>query len=144
MGEGGICDHGQEAAMNADFTIRSAGPGALADLARPMPDAARGGVATQLPAEQTVAPAANADAARNNASSQENGNESERQARQTRFDPATAEFVYRVIDNETRRVVRQVPDQAMLRLRAYTRAQQNAEVSTAAAHDPVQHIDSRA
>lgn len=130
--------------MNADFTIKSVGPSALADFARTTPDATRGGVATQLPAEQTVAPAANAGAARDDASRQNTSNESERQARQTRFDPATAEFVYRVIDNETRRVVRQVPDQAMLRLRAYTRAQQNAEASASSPRAPVQHIDSRA
>jgi uncharacterized FlaG/YvyC family protein len=130
--------------MNADFTIRSAGPSALTDLARPTPVAARDGVATQLASEQTVAPAANADASRNDAASQNRNKETERQARQTRFDPATAEFVYRVIDNETRRVVRQVPDQAMLRLRAYTRAQQSVEASISEQRSQLQRIDSHA
>lgn len=129
--------------MNADFTIRSAGPSALTETTRLTPIAARGGVATQLPAEQTVASAANAGAGRNDAPRQDSAqarlSEPEQQARQTRFDPATAEFVYRVIDNETRRVVRQVPDQAMLRMRAYTRAQQDAEASAA----QLQRIDNR-
>ena len=39
------------------------------------------------------------------------------------IDRAAAEVVYRVVDNRTSLVVRQFPDEARLRARAYLRAQ---------------------
>jgi hypothetical protein len=38
------------------------------------------------------------------------------------IDPETNEVVYRVLDERTRRVVHQAPDQALLRMQAYDRA----------------------
>jgi hypothetical protein len=38
------------------------------------------------------------------------------------IDPATREVIYRVIDVRSRQVVRQVPDEALLRTRAYAHA----------------------
>ena len=38
------------------------------------------------------------------------------------LDPQTREVIYKVIDNRSRQVVRQVPEEALLRMRAYTRA----------------------
>ena len=57
-------------------------------------------------------------AARNN--SQADG---DRLSRQVIIDRAAAEVVYRVVDNRTALVVRQFPDEARLRARAYVRAQ---------------------
>jgi uncharacterized FlaG/YvyC family protein len=42
-------------------------------------------------------------------------------------DPRTRELVFQTISKETGEVVRQVPDEAMLRLRAYVREMQEAE-----------------
>lgn len=41
---------------------------------------------------------------------------------QVLLDPQSREVIFRMIDVRTRRVVEQVPDQALLRLRAYTNA----------------------
>jgi hypothetical protein len=38
------------------------------------------------------------------------------------LDPATRDLIFRVIDVRSRQVVRQVPDEALLRMRAYARA----------------------
>ena len=38
------------------------------------------------------------------------------------LDPATQDMIFRVIDVRSRQVVRQVPDEALLRMRAYARA----------------------
>jgi hypothetical protein len=38
------------------------------------------------------------------------------------LDPATQDLIFRVIDVRSRQVVRQVPDEALLRMRAYSRA----------------------
>lgn len=43
------------------------------------------------------------------------------------LDPASREVIFRMIDVRTRRVVQQVPEQALLRLRAYTRALESGE-----------------
>jgi hypothetical protein len=43
-------------------------------------------------------------------------------ARETVFDKAAGELIFRVVDTRSDRIVRQIPEQAMLRLRAYTRA----------------------
>jgi uncharacterized FlaG/YvyC family protein len=43
------------------------------------------------------------------------------------IDRAAAEIVYRVVDNRTSLVVRQFPDEARLRARAYLRAQDEAK-----------------
>jgi len=54
-------------------------------------------------------------------------------ARETIFDKAAGELIFRVVDTRSDRVVRQIPEQAMLRLRAYTRALDDL---TAAAQTP--------
>ncbi len=38
------------------------------------------------------------------------------------LDPATRDLIFRVIDIRSRQVVRQVPDEALLRMRAYAKA----------------------
>jgi hypothetical protein len=43
------------------------------------------------------------------------------------IDPQTRELIYRVIDVQSRQVVRQVPDEALLRVRAYAKALANGE-----------------
>jgi hypothetical protein len=43
-------------------------------------------------------------------------------ARDVHIDAQSREVIYRVIDTRTRQVIRQVPDEALLRNRAYSRA----------------------
>lgn len=83
--------------------------------------AAAPAVPTELPAAQAVSPAANIPAARNDSRPPENGNTGT--AHDAIIDPKTNEIVFRILDERTRHVIQQVPDQALLRLRAYVRAQ---------------------
>lgn len=108
--------------MSLDFTVKPVGAPAPATAMRSGADAAGSGVATDLPAAQSVAQASAAASSSNDPRA-----DSENLSRQVLFDRATAEVVYRVVDNRTDRIVRQVPEQAMLRLRAYTRATTAAE-----------------
>ena len=104
--------------MDAGLTIRpSAGVLETAQV-RPEPIPARGAVVTDLAPSQSVVAAANVAAARN---------DSERASEQPTthdivIDPAAREVIFRVVDVRSNRVVRQVPDQAMLRMKVYSRA----------------------
>ena len=51
------------------------------------------------------------------------------------IDPRTRELVFQTISKETGEVVRQVPDEAMLRLRAYVREMREAEENGRAGSD---------
>jgi uncharacterized FlaG/YvyC family protein len=50
-------------------------------------------------------------------------------------DPRTRELVFQTISKETGEVVRQIPDEAMLRLRAYVREMREAEENGRAGSD---------
>ncbi|WP_157223558.1 flagellar protein FlaG [Rhodovulum sp. PH10] len=49
----------------------------------------------------------------------------ENTTRQVVLDPQTREVVFRVIDSKSRQVLRQIPEEALLRMRAYNRALQD-------------------
>jgi hypothetical protein len=100
--------------MNSDFSIKPAG----APVAAPMPQpAADEAVATELPAHQSVTAADASPRARHDAQSA-GGNTSNNVI----LDRDAASVVYQVVDNRTSLVVKQYPDQAVLRRRAYFRA----------------------
>lgn len=48
------------------------------------------------------------------------------------LDPATQDLIFRVVDVRSRQVVRQVPEEAMLRMRAYARALTDGKSNTEA------------
>src|SRR5262249_16865407 len=89
--------------------------------ARPQPASVAVPVPTTLPASKTVtaapeyAGAGVHDPARRNAAEP-------RTTRDITFDPQTREVIYRVIDTNTGLVNYQVPDAAILRIKAYARA----------------------
>ena len=106
--------------MDAGLTIRpNSGAMPTAALARPAaaPAPAQQTVPTDLPAAKTVTAAQNATPLRNDLKRAE-----ESLTRDVVLDPQTREVVYKVIDTRFRQVVRQVPSEALLRMRAYTRA----------------------
>lgn len=96
--------------MGMDFNIRPAHPPAVVANTQPTSAAARDAVATLLPAEEAVM-AADAPARLRDSTS-----------RQTVFDRAAATMVHQVVDDRSNLVVRQFPDEALLRRRAYFRA----------------------
>ena len=57
----------------------------------------------------------------------ETRNDTPSTAHEVVIDPATREVIFRVIDVRSRQVVRQVPDEALLRARAYAQAIANGD-----------------
>jgi len=96
---------------------------------RPTPTPALGQVAEpDLAPGKSVSQVASAAAARNDTSS----SSSDLYQHTVHLDPATQEFVFRVIDSRTRQVVRQSPEEALLRMRAYARALNDGKGTVAA------------
>ena len=114
--------------MDAGLTIRpNAGANPTAAIARPaaVPASTQQTVPTDLPAAKTVIASPTVaslrnDVARNDVKSVVR-NVQDNVTRDVTFDPQTREVVYKVIDARSRQVVRQVPSEALLRMRAYTR-----------------------
>ena len=119
--------------MAADFSIRPIGASVATPAAGPSPDAAKAAVPTQLPPEKTVTAADTAQRANNDPEQ-----DSERLSHQIVIDRDANEVVYRVVDNRTALVVRQFPDEARLRARAYLRAQDLAKQDKESSHTDVQ------
>jgi hypothetical protein len=103
--------------MDTGVTIKP-NPGVVAQTYAPSIIASPDPVATDLPAPKAVTSAtATADPR----------NEAPPTTHETIIDPQTRELIYRVIDVQTRQVVRQVPDEALLRVRAYAQALANGD-----------------
>lgn len=102
--------------MSADFSVKPVGTPVVASIAKPLPDAAKDAVSTDLPPSQTATASDNASAPRNDTQAA-----NDRFAHDIQIDRAAAAIVYRVVDNRTGMVVRQYPDEARLRARAYYR-----------------------
>jgi hypothetical protein len=98
--------------MDAGITVK-ANAGVVGQSYAPPIAASSDPTATELPAAKVVTPAAAAAPARNDVQST---------THEVIIDPQTREVIYRVIDVRSRQVVRQVPDEALLRVRAYARA----------------------
>jgi hypothetical protein len=111
--------------MGTDFNIKPIGvSAAAAPVVRPQPDAARFAVHTELPAPKTTT-ATDAIADLRN----ERQAEADNLAQRIVIDRAAAEIVYSVVDNRTSLIVRQFPDDAQLRLRAYLHAQDETKAA---------------
>jgi len=103
--------------MGMDFNIKPVGAPAAISFAEPAGEAAHNAVATQMPPSQSVTASDVAAQVRNDPQEANAG-----ASRQVIFDRDSASMVYQVVDNRTNIVVRQFPDEAMLRRRAYFRA----------------------
>jgi hypothetical protein len=105
--------------MDAGLTIQPVTGVAVTDYVRPAATAGTG--PTQLPPEQTVAPAPDSTPT-NNGTAQPGNPSSDNITSSITIDPQSREVIYRVIDSRTRQVIQQVPDEALLRNRAYSQA----------------------
>jgi hypothetical protein len=94
-------------------------PASAAQMGHARPDSAPvpQAVRTELAAPRSVTAAEKIIPSRNNAARAPDAF-----AREVVIDPQTREVLFRVVDVRSRQVVRQVPDEALLRLRAYARA----------------------
>jgi flagellar protein FlaG len=88
------------------------------DASRVNAASAPGPVKTELPAQATVQQAAPPSKSENGGRGSEPDSATDL-ARRVTIDPDTQEFVFQKINRDSGEVVRQVPDQAILRMRAY-------------------------
>jgi uncharacterized FlaG/YvyC family protein len=108
--------------MSTDFNIKPVGAPVAAPIVQPISEAAHNAVATELPASQSVAASdagvrtnTNSDAVQVSISNASVSN-------QVVIDRDAASIVYQVVDNRTSQVVKQFPEEAVLRRRAYFHA----------------------
>jgi hypothetical protein len=100
--------------MSTDFSIKPVGAPVATPIPPPSSEAANRAIATQLPAPQSVTAADAGVRPRLNSDSADAS-----VSHQVVIDRAAASIVYQVIDEKTSLVVRQFPDEAVLRRRAY-------------------------
>ena len=105
--------------MSTDFNIKPVGAPVAAPVVQHVSEAAQHAVATQLPPSQSVSAAdagtranIDSDAVRVSISNASVSN-------QVVIDRDARAVVYQVVDNRTSQVVRQFPEEAVLRRRAY-------------------------
>jgi hypothetical protein len=115
---------GLEAAMSSDFSIKPMGAPVATPLAPPVSPAADEAVATELPAHQSVAAADASPRARNDTQGNNTQGPGGTTSNHVILDRDAGSIVYQVVDNRTSLVVKQFPDQGVLRWRAYARAQE--------------------
>jgi uncharacterized FlaG/YvyC family protein len=122
-------NYGQEAEMGSGLTIQPATQVLQTSAVASSPAKAQHAVESDLSpaksvqAAETVAPAHN-----------EVARAEDLFRHDIIIDPQSREVIFRVIDVRSRQVVRQVPDAALLRLRAYARALADRSSAAAAEH----------
>ena len=103
--------------MSTDFSIKPVGAPVAAPIVQPISHAAEQAVATELPASQSVT------ATEAGISPRYESNVAHRSlSNQVVIDRDAAAVVYQVVDNRTSLVVKQFPEEAVLRRRAYFHA----------------------
>jgi len=107
--------------MSSDFSVKPVGAPVATPFVQPTSPAADEAVATELPARQSVVAADAAPRVRNDTQ-----NAGGHTSNNVILDREAASVVYQVVDNRTSLVVRQFPDQGVLRRRAYARALEQA------------------
>jgi hypothetical protein len=100
--------------MSMDFNIKPVGAPVATSIAPPVSEAAHHAVATELPSPQSVTVVDASARAR-----VDSGVGTPSVSHQVVIDRAAASIVYQVVDEKTSLVVRQFPEEAILRRRAY-------------------------
>lgn len=103
--------------MSTDFSIKPVGAPVAAPIVQPIREAAEHAVKTELPPSATVTATDAAVAVR-----YDSDVVSSSKSNQVVIDRAAASIVYQVVDNRTSQVIKQFPEEAVLRRRAYFRA----------------------
>ena len=107
--------------MSTDFNIKPVGAPVAAPIVQPISEAAHQAVATELPAPQSVA-ASDAGARSSDTAAVQVSISTASVSNQVIIDRDARSIVYQVIDNRTSQVVKQFPEEAVLRRRAYFHA----------------------
>lgn len=104
--------------MSTDFNVKPVGAPVAAPIAQPISEAAFNAVATELPASQSVV-ASDAGARTSDSTPVQVSISAASVSNQVVIDRDTQSVVYQVVDNRTSQVVKQFPEEAVLRRRAY-------------------------
>ena len=107
--------------MSTDFNIKPVGAPVAAPIVQPISEAAHNAVATELPAPQSVA-ASDAGARSSDSAAVRVSISNASVSNQVVIDRDARAVVYQVVDNRTSQVVKQFPEEAVLRRRAYFHA----------------------
>jgi hypothetical protein len=108
--------------MDTGLAIRPTATATQPSIVRPEAAPVREAVATDLAPAQSVTAAANANAPRHDPTPAPDA-----RVRKIVLDAHSREVIFQVLDADSGRVVRQIPDEALLRLRAYARADAQGE-----------------
>jgi hypothetical protein len=104
--------------MSTDFNIKPVGAPVAAPIVQPISEAAHHAVATELPAPQSVV-ASDAGARTSDSAAVQVSISTASVSNQVVIDRDARAVVYQVVDNRTSQVVKQFPEAAVLRRRAY-------------------------
>ena len=104
--------------MSTDFSIKPVGAPVAAPIVQPVSEAAHNAVPTELPASESVT-AADAGARVIDSAAVRISLSSASTSNQVIIDRDAASIVYKVVDDRTSQVVKQFPEEAVLRRRAY-------------------------
>ena len=106
--------------MSTDFNIKPVGAPVAAPIVQHVSEAAQHAVAAELPANQSVAAAdSSARASTDSAAVRVSISNASSVSNQVVIDRDARAVVYQVIDTRTSQVVKQFPEEAVLRRRAY-------------------------
>ncbi|MDI1265694.1 MAG: hypothetical protein PS018_20805 [bacterium] len=105
--------------MSTDFNIKPVGAPVAAPIVQHVSDAAQHAVATELPASQSVSPVDAGSRAGTDSAAVRISISSASVSNQVVIDRDARAVVYQVVDNKTSQVVKQFPEEAVLRRRAY-------------------------
>jgi hypothetical protein len=108
--------------MDTGLTVKATVGVVASDYAKPAPAPVQGAVPTDLSPSKSVTASSASTPARNDVARPQ-----DMLTHAVLLDPQSREVVYRVIDVRSRQVVRQIPDEALLRMRAYSRAIANGQ-----------------
>ena len=108
--------------MSTDFSIKPVGAPVAAPIVQHVSEAAHHAVATELPASQSVSAAGSGARAGTDSAAVRVSISNASVSNQVVIDRDTRAIVYQVIDTRTSQVVKQFPEEAVLRRRAYFHA----------------------
>ena len=105
--------------MSTDFSIKPVGAPVAAPIVQHVSEAAHNAVATELPPSQSVSAADASARASTDSAAVRISISNPSVSNQVVIDRDARAVVYQVVDNRTSQVVRQFPEEAVLRRRAY-------------------------
>lgn len=105
--------------MSTDFSIKPVGAPVAAPIVQHVSESAQNAVATELPASQSVAAAGPSARADNDSAAVRVSISNAAVSNQVVIDRDARAIVYQVVDTRTSQVVKQFPEEAALRRRAY-------------------------